>query len=374
MATEDAASLPTVYVVINTQKHREELGGALSPFFDIFMFDTASKAGKSLMVKAPDVVLVDTGLAHKGGLNPLLTSAGRAKDDHLPFIFIGQKGESFDALVTEFGIENSRYLRMPFTAQNLIEVIDELSSKGVEKSWDELPEIQKKPLKLTVKEYKNIATAIERGEPIDYNSAAESCLPVAEAVRGGAHHDLLKSVQAHHNYTYVHSMRVATLLALFGHGLGIRGDSLLILSTGGLLHDVGKLVTPRAILNKPGIFTEEEWPIMRDHAVHCGALMEAGDDVPRGAQIIAEQHHEKLDESGYPKGLKGNELNELARMPVICDIFGALTEKHPYKEAFSVKKAFGILERMTTGIDLNLLVMFKDIFISTQPLEQAAGN
>ena len=169
-------------------------------------------------------------------------------------------------------------------------------------------------------------------------------------------------------------MRVATLLTLFGHGLGIEGDNLLILSTGGLLHDVGKLVTPRAILNKPGIFTEEEWPIMRDHAVHCGALMEAGDDVPRGAQIIAEQHHEKLDESGYPKGLKGNELNDLARMSMICDIFGALTDERSYKKAFSVEKAFGILESMTTGIDQNLLVMFKDIFISTQPLEQAADN
>ncbi len=373
MATEDAALLPTIYVVTNTQKRREELGGVLSRFFDLSMFDTTSKAGKSLMEKAPDVVLVEIELTRKGGLNPLLTSAGRAEGNHPPFIFIGQKGESFDALVTEFG-ETSRYLRWPITARKLIDTIGELISKGVEKSWDELPEIQKKPLKLTVEEYKNIATAIERNEPIDYNSAAESCAPIAEAVRGGAHHDLLKSVQAHHNYTYVHSMRVATLLTLFGHGLGIEGGNLLTLSTGGLLHDVGKLVIPPAILNKPGKLTKEEWPIMRDHAVQGAALMKAGDGVTRGARIIAEQHHEKLDGSGYPKGLKGNELNELARMSVICDIFGALTDKRPYKEAFSVEKAFGILERMTTGIDQNLLVMFKSIFISTQPLEQAAGN
>ena len=101
---------------------------------------------------------------------------------------------------------------------------------------------------------------------------------VAEAVRSGAHHNLLKSVQSHHNYTYVHSMRVATLLNLFGHGLGMKGNNLLILSTAGLLHDVGKLVTPPLILNKPGKLSDEEWPNMRDHAVQCAALIEAGDD------------------------------------------------------------------------------------------------
>jgi putative nucleotidyltransferase with HDIG domain len=370
MAIENAAFLPTVYVVTNNPKRSEELGGVLSLFFDLSVFDATSNAGKALIEKVPDVVLVEVELTRKGGLNPLLTSADGAEGDHPPFIFIGHKGEGFDALVTEFG-ETSRYLRWPITARKLIDTIGELISKGAEKSWDVLPEIQKKPLKLTVEEYKSIATAIENGEPIDYNSAAVSCAPLADAVRSGAHHDLLKSVQSHHNYTYVHSMRVATLLTLFGHGLGMKGTNLLILSTGGLLHDVGKLVTPPLILDKPGKLTDEEWPIMRDHAVQSAELMEASDDVTRGAQIIAEQHHEMLDGSGYPKGLKGNELNNLARMSVICDIFGALTDKRSYKEEFSAEMAFGILESMTTGIDQNLLAMFKDIFISTQMSEVA---
>ena len=370
--TADASFLPRVYVVTRNPKRSEELGGVLSRFFDLSMFDSTSRAGMALLETPPDVVLVEVELTRKGGLNPLLTSADGPDDEHPPFIFIGQQGEGFDALVTEFG-ETSRYLRWPITARELIDTIGELISQDAEKSWDALPEIQKRPLKLTVEEYKSIAAAIEKGEPIDYNSAAESCAPVAEAVRGGAHHELLKSVQTHHNYTYVHSMRVATLLTLFGHGLGMKGDNLLILSTGGLLHDVGKLVTPPLILNKPGKLSEEEWPIMRDHAVQCAKLLEAGDDVTRGAQIIAEQHHEKLDGTGYPKGLKANELNELARMSVICDIFGALTDKRSYKEAFSAEKAFGILESMSTGIDQNLLAMFKEIFISTETPEQAAG-
>ena len=211
-------------------------------------------------------------------------------------------------------------------------------------------------------EYQGIAEAISSGEPIQYSSAADSCSPLVEAINEGGHHALLNSIKSHHNYTYVHSMRVATLLTLFGYGIGMRGDDLLVLSTGGLLHDVGKMITPPTILDKPGKLTEEEWPVMRDHVVESGNLLDAGDDMTKGAKIIAEQHHEKIDGTGYPLGLKGAELNELARMSGIVDIFGALTDELSYKPAFPPAKAFAILESMQTGIDQNLLMLFKDIF------------
>ena len=93
MATENAAFLPTVYVVTNNSKRSEELGGVLSQFFDITVFDTTSKAGKALIEKVPAVVLVEVELTRKGGLDPLLTSADGANGGHPPFVFIGQKGE-----------------------------------------------------------------------------------------------------------------------------------------------------------------------------------------------------------------------------------------------------------------------------------------
>jgi len=213
-----------------------------------------------------------------------------------------------------------------------------------------------------VDEYQDISNAIAAGEPIDCNEASKSCKPLMDAVTSGGHHVLLKAVQSHHNYTYVHSMRVATLLTLFGHGLGMNGDDLLILSTGGLIHDVGKLVTPTEILDKPGKLTEEEWPVMRDHVTQSSELLGVSTDVTKGALIIAGQHHEKLDGSGYPLGLKDSELNELARMSVIVDIFGALTDARSYKPSFPQEKAFGILESMEKQIDQNLLRHFRDIF------------
>ena len=87
-------------------------------------------------------------------------------------------------------------------------------------------------------------------------------------------------------------------------------------------------------------------------------------DITHGIRIIGEQHHEKLDGSGYPKGLKGNELNELARMSVICDIFGALTDERSYKEAFPPEMAFEILEEMDKQLDQRLVAIFKEVLQS----------
>ena len=221
---------------------------------------------------------------------------------------------------------------------------------------------------MTVRQYQGISDAIANGEPIDGNDAAESCRPLLEAVEEGKHHFLLKAVQSHHDYTYIHSMRVATLLTLFGHGLGMKGDDLLILSTGGLIHDVGKLATPEHILNKPGKLDEDEWPIMRDHVVRSTEILGASSDVTKGAMIIAGQHHEKIDGSGYPHGLKGGQLNELARMSAIVDIFGALTDRRSYKPAYTQDKAFEILESMNQQIDQEMLKVFRAIF------EQGARN
>ncbi|MBT5036276.1 MAG: HD domain-containing protein [Rhodospirillaceae bacterium] len=125
-------------------------------------------------------------------------------------------------------------------------------------------------------------------------------------------------------------MRVATFLSLFGNTLGIKGDDLMTLSTGGLLHDVGKMHIPHEVLNKPGKLSDEEFVIMKSH-VNCSVeFLNQTSDLPKGVTIVAGQHHEKLDGTGYPHGIEGGKLNELARMASIIDIFSAITDRRVY--------------------------------------------
>ena len=131
-----------------------------------------------------------------------------------------------------------------------------------------------------------------------------------------------------------------------------------------MLHDVGKTVTPQEVLNKSSKLDDEEWQCMKQHVDNSSKVYDNTPEITLGIRIIGEQHHEKLDGSGYPKGLKSNELNELARMSVICDIFGALTDERSYKEAFPPEMAFEILEEMDQQLDQRLVAIFKEVLES----------
>jgi len=192
-------------------------------------------------------------------------------------------------------------------------------------------------------------------------AAEESCVPLVEAVNSHEYDGILDGVKGHHNYTYVHSLRIATFLSIFGHTIGMRGDDLQTLASGGLLHDVGKMATPQDILNKNGKLDDREWPVMQGHVEQSRIILDRTPGISAGVRIIALQHHEKIDGSGYPLGLKDNELNELARMSMIVDIFGALTDERSYKPAFPPEKAFAILEDLDNKLDQGLVKVFRGV-------------
>jgi len=370
MSSDPKSHLPKVIVVTPNPLHQEFFDKTLSPYFLISVYRDVDQAMEECLRDPAQVMIVDQNGRRDRNSDLFIEHSNRLREKGPGLIATAGQGIVFDIRKSELDVP-AQFLQWPLVPKMLLDAVSKVIGEKAEYVWRELPEEIGVPLTLTVEEYQGISDAIANGDPIDCTSAAASCGPLIDAVGTGGHHDILKAVQSHHNYTYVHSMRVATLLTLFGHGLGMKGDDLLTLSTGGLIHDVGKLVTPEQILDKPGKLTEEEWPIMRDHVTRSTELLGQSTDVTKGALIIAGQHHEKIDGSGYPKGLKGAELNELARMSVIVDIFGALTDARSYKPSFPQEKAFGILESMQTQIDQNLLKVFRAIF---EPGSDMAGK
>ena len=173
----------------------------------------------------------------------------------------------------------------------------------------------------------------------------------------------------HDNYSYVHSLRVATFLGLFGNVLGIKGDDLTTLTTGGLLHDIGKMSIPPEVLNKPGKLTDDEFAVMKSHVTFTIEHLEGSSDIPRGVGIIASQHHEKLDGTGYPFGLKGGELNQLARMASIIDIFSAITDRRVYKDPVPPERALEIMSNMKDQLDQPLLSVFREMLLDAASVD-----
>lgn len=166
----------------------------------------------------------------------------------------------------------------------------------------------------------------------------------------------LTDIRAYDDYTFAHSVNVAILAVLAGIGLGYGETKLKELALGGLLHDVGKMFVPKEILNKKGQLTLEEMELMKGHSSAGFELLRKNQDIPLLAAHIAFQHHEKLDGSGYPRGLQGDEIHEYANIIAIADVYDALTSDRPYRVALLPHEAYEILLDLTkTQIDVHIL-------------------
>jgi putative nucleotidyltransferase with HDIG domain len=151
-------------------------------------------------------------------------------------------------------------------------------------------------------------------------------------------HILTSALDQRDGVTEGHSRRVADLSLIVAHELGIQGDDLLDIERAGILHDIGKLAVPDAILSKPAPLTPDEWVEMRRHP-DVGYHMVR--DVPflgRAAEIIR-SHHERFDGAGYPRNLKGQEIPLGARIFAVVDAYDAMTSDRPYRLALSHEEA-----------------------------------
>jgi putative two-component system response regulator len=153
---------------------------------------------------------------------------------------------------------------------------------------------------------------------------------------------LALSIEAKDPYTEGHCDRLSKYSVALGEKLGLPQDLRLALRRGGLVHDIGKLSVPESILLKPGPLTPEERKIMEQHTVIgekiCAPLRSFRHVLP-----IIRHHHEKQDGSGYPDGLKGEQIPLTARILQVTDIYDALTTDRPYRKALPLDKAFSIM-------------------------------
>lgn len=141
-----------------------------------------------------------------------------------------------------------------------------------------------------------------------------------------------------------HSDRVVTYSLRLGREMGLNREQLTALEFGALLHDIGKIGVPDAILRKPGKLTDEEWVEMRKHPSH-GQQILSGIEFLKGAALVVAQHHEKWNGSGYPLALRGEQIDLNARIFMIADSFDAITSDRVYRKGQSYEVAAAELDK-----------------------------
>ena len=161
-------------------------------------------------------------------------------------------------------------------------------------------------------------------------------------------------------YTYLHSVAVCALMINFARHLELDPQQVEDMGVAGLLHDVGKVAVSDAILNKPGALSKGEMRAVRSHPVAGHRLLASSPGAPELALELCLRHHEKVNGSGYPGGLKGEELSLAARMGAICDVYDALTSNRPYKAAWTPCEALTEMQQWKGHFDPMLLDRFAD--------------
>lgn len=160
-----------------------------------------------------------------------------------------------------------------------------------------------------------------------------------------------------------HIRRVAEYMRILGEASGFTTDYVDKLSVASMMHDIGKLMIPEDILDKPDKLTDEEYAIMKSHVLYGEALLaKCPGDIMQISKTIALQHHEKWDGTGY-LGMKGTEIAYISRLMAVCDVFDALTSQRYYKEGWSLEDTYHEIVRLSgTHFDPDVVKLFTDNF------------
>ncbi len=172
----------------------------------------------------------------------------------------------------------------------------------------------------------------------------------------------ISAVEAHHDpYTARHQRSVGELSYAIGRELGLESDRLEGLYLGALLHDIGKVALPEAILRKPARLTPDEYALVKTH-VQAGCNILAKVAFPWPIHTIVAQHHERLDGSGYPQGLAGEGICLEARIVAVADVFDAMSERRPYRQVSGIRVALEELDRSAgTTLDRDAVDVLRTI-------------
>lgn len=276
-----------------------------------------------------DLIILDIklqGLDGFGVMASLRESAAASEDKTIPPILVltdvGQQEHRRRALME--GAND--YINFPFDIREFLARV-----KNLLEIWQAQKIVQNQRQILEYKVYQR-TQALQLAQEKLHESRLEVVLRLGRAA------------EYRDNETGLHIIRMSKIAALLGKASGLNDDEVDMILNASPMHDIGKLGIPDSILLKPGKLDAEEWKIMQTHA-QIGADILAGSKSPllEMAHVIALSHHEKWDGSGYPNGLKSEEIPIEARLSAIADVFDALTSVRPYKKAWSVEDAIDLI-------------------------------
>lgn len=212
------------------------------------------------------------------------------------------------------------------------------------------------------KTVKSIFDDARAGKPVSLEGAREAVQEIVFSVmrNPGAMISVVRSKTAG-DYLAMHSVAVCALMIALARQLKLGDSEVREAGLAGILHDLGEVDTPGEILNRPGALTENEFAVVKHHAVQGHCLLVEGGQMSGAVLDVCLHHHERLNGSGYPFGLSGGQISRLARMAAICDVYDAITSSRPHKKSLGPAEAIRLMTQWgAEQYDQNIFQAFVD--------------
>ncbi|HEX7316836.1 MAG TPA: HD domain-containing phosphohydrolase [Pyrinomonadaceae bacterium] len=301
---------------------RHVLSDLLSPLYDCEAVGSAEAAVERLGAGAFDLVISDIMMGGMSGLD-LIPRVKELSPDTVVIMISGV--QTVESAINALRAGAFDYVMKPFDLHH----VEAAVSRALEHHF----------LRVEKRRYETYLEEMVAQRTEELDGALRSL--------GEAYRTTLKALTAaletRDLETHGHSERVVNFSLRLGQVLGLDAEQMRSLEFGSLLHDIGKIGVPDAILRKPAKLTEEEWVRMREHPLH-GQKILRGIEFLEGAARVVAQHHEKWDGSGYPLGLRGAQIDLNARIFAVADAFDAITSDRVYRAGRSYDEALTELE------------------------------
>ena len=330
---EDKAK-KTILVVDDTPTNIKILGQILIEDYEVSIATSGAQALEIISQNKPDLILLDIMMPEMDGYQVCEKIKSDKHTQNIPVIFVTAKDEESDE-AKGFEIGAVDYITKPVSPPVVkARVKTHLTLKSAEDDLQNQNAILDQKIKKRRMELKaSQLEAVER-------------LGLASEYRD--------------EETGLHIKRISEYCRLMGIHLGFSTEENETFAIASTMHDIGKIGIPDRLITKPEKLTEEEWVIMKTHTTIGHELLSGSNsEILQVAAVIALTHHEKWDGSGYPKGLKGEEIPIIGRVVCICDMFDNLVSKRPYKESWSIEDSVNEIRRESgTSFDPRLVAIF----------------
>ena len=331
---------PLILIVDDNQQNLQVLGTLLmEEDYEVSIAENGKKAIIEVESNPPDLILMDVMMPVMNGFEAAEKLKANAATKSIPIIFVTAMSEDTDE-AKGFSIGAADYITKPVRG----------------------PIVKARvKLHLALNNQKRLLEqqVSERTEELHKTNLE------LEETRHEIIRRLGRAAEYKDNETGNHILRMSKTSRILAEAFGLNEYECEIILNASPMHDIGKIGIPDRILLKPGKLDPEEWEIMKTHVIQGGEILEGHDsDLLKAAVEIALTHHEKWDGSGYPNGLKGEEIPVFGRICAVTDVFDALTSVRPYKKAWPVEKAIELLKSEKGKHFQGELV---DIFISRLP-------